>query len=290
MELLPGMVTKGVDFSNIELTRALLRNIEVEGKDCLDLGIMEGMFTTLLVRRGASKVVGYDYVTRTPHIDLVRATLGLDFEYISGMKLGNLRAELQKRGHRPFDVVLFSGVLYHMFDPLAGLALARGLVRDGGILLLETACVVDDHMGMYFNAEGRFYPGTNFWQVSVPCLDYLLRFLRLQAIDCAYFLTPKAHRTTLPLARACVICYAVDHFLPDPDDTWMTKGRNPHYAQFLNWNELVSNEPPVPYQDSQDTLVQRPSGEAIDLYHSMKGMPQFNVGSIDRTLALGAKY
>lgn len=50
-----------------------------------------------------------------------------------------LLAATKVRGQGPFDVVVFAGVLYHMIDPLAGMAIARSFLREGGIAVLETS-------------------------------------------------------------------------------------------------------------------------------------------------------
>lgn len=287
MELLPGMYTNGRDHANIALTRALLGNTAIEGKSCLDIGIQEGLFCTLLERMGAGTVVGYDWIPRTPRIDLLRATMGVGFEYIHGFRMAALRHRLKELGHGPFDVVVFSGVLYHMFDPLAGLSIARGLLRDGGILILETSCILDDQVGMHFNAGGRFYKHSNYWQISVSCMDYLLRFLRLEALDCCC-LKPSL-LSGLPLTRACVACRAVDHFCPDEGDSWMEKPRPRAYREFLNWDELASDDQPVAYESSPSALVQRSAGAGVDLLQSMQSLPHHQPAPEKLRLALDDK-
>ena len=293
IELAPGLYTEGLDFRNIELTRTLLRRFDVQGLRCLDIGVEDGMFSVLFKRRGANEVVGYDRLSLTHRIDLVRNALEVDFEYLHGFSLAELPARLEEAGHEPFDIVLFSGVLYHMIDPLAGVLLARGLVRNGGLMVLETAGIVDDQMAMHFNHCGRFNPGTCYWLASVGCLDYMARFSRLQPIDCTYFLTPKKHRRELGLdqGRVAIVCRAVDRHLPDEEDTWMTHDTNQHvqidFDEFLDWNRLESSRPPVPYA-APDGLVDRMSTGGIDVYESMKATPAHELGTVDRKLSLNA--
>ena len=105
----------------------------------------------LLNRRGASKVVAQDIKPRDEHVELLKDYLDVDFDYISGCTLTELRAITKELNVHPFDLVVFSGVLYHVFSPLNVLALMRGMVRNGGLFVIETAAMVDDSMEMYFN-------------------------------------------------------------------------------------------------------------------------------------------
>jgi 2-polyprenyl-3-methyl-5-hydroxy-6-metoxy-1,4-benzoquinol methylase len=167
IELLPGVFTRGYDMTNISLTREILKGCEIKDVSCLDIGAMDCMITTLLKRRGAAKVVAYDRsLDSEERVALVKDVLQLDFEYIRGMKFFDLPMNLTQE---VFDVVVFSGVLYHMFDPLAGLAIVRGLVRNGGLVVVETSAILNNVMAMYFNAGGRFYPKTNYWQICMSC-------------------------------------------------------------------------------------------------------------------------
>src|SRR6185503_11906309 len=62
MELAPGVFSPGREQRSVAQTRELLRRTDVTGASCLDLGIQEGLVTTLLVRRGGAEVVGYDRI------------------------------------------------------------------------------------------------------------------------------------------------------------------------------------------------------------------------------------
>ena len=162
VEMEPGKLTSGQTFSNVALTRTLLQRTDLEGKDCLDIGTMEGLVPTLMKRRGA--LVAYDRPSAlTSRIEAVKDKFGVDFEFVSGVPLGGLAARLN---HRTFDVVVMSGVLYHLFSPLSGLAFARGLLRNGGIMILETAAVIDDTPAMHWNANLRFFGEAYFFHRS----------------------------------------------------------------------------------------------------------------------------
>jgi 2-polyprenyl-3-methyl-5-hydroxy-6-metoxy-1,4-benzoquinol methylase len=232
VEMEPGKLTSGQTFSNVALTRTLLQRTDLEGKDCLDIGTMEGLVPTLMKRRGASNVVAYDRPSAlTSRIEAVKDRFGVDFEFVSGVPLGGLAARLN---HRTFDVVVMSGVLYHLFSPLSGLAFARGLLRNGGIMILETAAVIDDTPAMHWNANLRFF-GEAYFFPSLACLDYFVRFLRMEIIDCAYFET---HRIDgLRTARVAFSCRAIDHPKGPSTDTFLqgTLHTETDVAEHLNW-------------------------------------------------------
>lgn len=243
MELAPDVFTAGRDYRSVALTRRMLRSIDVEGRSCLDIGAMEGLVSALLCRRGAGRVVSYDRAAKLDRIGLVKACLGLDFEYLSRFKLGLLRERLHGE---VFDVVIFSGVLYHMFDPMAGLAIVRGLVRDGGVVVLETSAVVEDDLVMHLNARGRFFPWTNYWQVNVGCLNYLLRFMRLEPIDLSFFDARTREPDAPRLCRVAVTCRATRDVPGLPEDEWVRLERAKDFFEFLDWKAVRSDEEPVP--------------------------------------------
>lgn len=260
IELAPSLYTPGVERGNVALTRQLLRNVEIDaGVRCLDLGVQEGLVSILLERRGAD-VVAYDRVYSEERIGLVRDALGATFELIGepirdhtddlwigrggptvgvGLPLPRLRDELDRRGHSPFDVVVFSGMLYHVYDPLASLALVRGFVRTGGIVVIETAAVFNGELSLNLNAAGRFAP-LAIWLPSLRCLDYLLRLVRLEPLEVAYLGRGRG--------RIAVACRAVDAPPAEPDDEFIGSPLHDYeLAEYLNWPTLSSSLPPVPY-------------------------------------------
>ena len=218
--------------------------------------------TILLERRGAAEVVGYDRLLRRPRLALVQRALGAGFELVGGFKLQDLPEAL---GDRPaFDVVVFSGVMYHMFDPFGGLATVRGLVRDGGICVVETTIVFDDSEAMHFNTAGRFTPFA-LWFVTPRLLDYLLRFLRLKPIDVVHLGVPATPRRGLrhllagrrdgdgaPPAqgRIAVACRAMADPVAVGGDEWIG-GAGIHdldFAEFLDWDAVASDAGEVGYE------------------------------------------
>ena len=224
VELLPGVVTNGQYEDTFPmLPRLLLRQCGVEGADCLDMGTMEGLIPALMARRGARSVLAVDAV---PHcvekLAAVRHYHRVRFDY---QNVG-LMYELDKKlPGRSFDLINCSGLLYHVMSPFMVLAGVRPLLRKNGLIVVSTNVVdTDEHM-MEFNAAGRLQRELNtFWYVSIPLLDYVLRYLALAPLDVVYVsLGPSERlRTGSNAGFLSVVCRAVDAPLSSADDTWMS--------------------------------------------------------------------
>ena len=284
IEIEPERFTNGSNYPNIHLTRSALRNLSVEGLDCIDIGAMESLISILLFRRGAGRLVAYDRLDLRERIGFLQEKLGVNFEYLCGFPLSQLPGRLE--GRALFDVVVFSGVLYHMFDPMAGLLYARRLIREGGIMIVETAAAISPEHEAYFNARGRFMGGDNFWALSVTCLDYLLRFARLKPLDCFYQKMISTKESKWPLCRVCVPCLAVPRPPADEDDDWITLPQKPSFSEFLGGVDLSSRgRPEIPYSSPREGLVRRKDG-SVKIYESIAALPESQVSDPQEQVCL----
>lgn len=237
IEVSPGVWTPGSDWPSVALTRWLLAHVDVAGQRVLDIGTMEGMIPELVTRRNGY-ACGWD---RCGHhavqVAWLQEMLGNAWSYQHG---GTLR-ELWARYHRTFDVVVFGGVLYHTFDPLGGLLSARQMVRDGGLLLLETAAINRHGFSCEFNAGGRYYPEPShgdYWFPTIPLVYYWLRFARLEPVANVYL---SQHGDLLRLA---VLARAVDQIpVDDGHESWLAAHQHldqPGFADVrANFGEYV---------------------------------------------------
>ena len=82
------------------------------------------------------------------------------------------------------DLVLFSGVLYHLSDMLVGLYILRRLLKPGSPLLIETNGV-DDFKQSYANF-GRFYAGM-WWQPSGLCVKDMCGFMGFENTEVRFY-------------------------------------------------------------------------------------------------------
>jgi 2-polyprenyl-3-methyl-5-hydroxy-6-metoxy-1,4-benzoquinol methylase len=270
VELLPGAVMAGELPTGIPmLPRMMLRRCEVAGTSCLDLGTMEGLVPVLLKKRGARDVLGVDFSDHcVGKLAALQHYHGVEFDYRTVGLMYGLHEQL---GRRSFDLVNCSGLLYHVFSPLSVLAAVRPLVKRGGLVLVSTNVTLDPGYAMDFNAAGRMLGEANtFWYPSARLLDYMLRYMRLVPIDCAFLPHSSAEVPTLrafdkPSGYVAVMCRAADR--ADADD-WMRESARTswEYRELSDW-DLADRQPESQIQYSAGT------GTGIDLAATIESAP-----------------
>jgi SAM-dependent methyltransferase len=226
VELLPGIVKQGVFPDSMPFpARMLLRNCDLAGADCLDIGSVEGLMPVLMCRQGARSVLATDYgFQQYTKLTAVKKYYDVNFRFQEIRLLYDLASKI--RGG--FDLIILSGVLYHVFSPMHVLASVRPLLKRGGLLIVATNVVNQDGFHMEFNNKGRLQPGADtFWYPTIPLFDYLLRYFQLVPIDHLYVrYTPK---DTVRFSREheagylAVVCRAVNDRSAPSADPWMTQ-------------------------------------------------------------------
>ncbi len=71
------------------------------------------------------------------------------------------------------DLILLSGVLYHLSDMLVGLVATQHLLKENGVLLIESNAV-ECYDYSYANF-GRFFAGM-WWQPTARCIQDMCEF------------------------------------------------------------------------------------------------------------------
>ena len=162
---MPGLL--GKDYLNVA---ALLKEwgwaADLRGKTCADVGCFSGGLSLFLAAQGAVRLHSIDEVPE--HVEQCRLTasaLGCTQIECHQMSLYEMP---QRFAPRSFDLILLSGVLYHLSDMLVGLYALRELLKDDGVLVIETNGVPDtEHSYANF---GRFYRGM-WWQPTALCIQ-----------------------------------------------------------------------------------------------------------------------
>jgi 2-polyprenyl-3-methyl-5-hydroxy-6-metoxy-1,4-benzoquinol methylase len=246
VELLPGLITKGQYPDSFPmLPRILLRNCDLRGTTCLDLGSMEGLMPVVMRRQGAKAVLATDAIDHCREkMAALRHYYKARFEFEHVGLMYDLGSKLRKSGRNSFDVINLSGLLYHVFSPLTVLAGVRSLLKKNGLLIVSTNIVADNSFTMHLNNAGRLQEEINtFWYLSVRALDYLLRYLKLAPIDCLYI----SHRdikssvryvTDVESGYLSVVCRARDEPIPTREDDWMLKSAQHswEYTGLIDWD------------------------------------------------------
>ncbi len=179
--LADGVSTKSVEgvglvYPGQDIPAPLWRAIEphlppLAGKRVLDIGCNAGYMSFACKRLGAEYVLGIDddssaassFVSQA---EFCRDVLGLDVEF-RRLSFTQLQPE------RPFDVVLFCGVLYHLENWADGLdELTRLVVRGNGLIVLETA--VEPVTRTTYRGKGYRGDTTTFFVPSTRVLRAVL--------------------------------------------------------------------------------------------------------------------
>ena len=145
--------------------------VELAGKCFLDVGCWEGVHCAEAVRRGADSVVGVDICTCP---DLTENVGRYGFEFLQMDVFGDHWQGLDR-----FDVVLCSGLIYHVPNPMALLMRLRAV--SGELLVIETASTSlgGDEPMMMFQDDEAGNP-SNWWIPNRACIESDARDGRLR--------------------------------------------------------------------------------------------------------------
>ena len=299
IELLPAQFTRGKEYANVALTRDLLRRCDVAGHRCLDIGTMEGLVPVVLCRRGAAQVVAVDGLNLRSRINLVQAAHGAEFEYFGNVAASKvveflltanaLNAVTGTQHPFGFDIVVLSGVLYHVFSPIHVLGAARSCLKDGGLLLIETAAIRTNSYVLQFNftGTGYIYDWTDIWFPSPALLDYLCRLLNLAPLDCIHLESTDPYHPDV--IRLGIVCRATDGVLPGPGERFMQQSTwNMEYASVLSHSAA---RPPrqhdVLYDLTGRNIVCHPTTGTCDLAATIEKNEPLRYAREDIVLRLG---
>jgi len=280
IELHPGRFTKGIQPKNYPfLPRMLMHNCALTDMDCLDLGSMEGLMPTLMVRKGARNVLAADaWYHCFNKICAVKHYYGVDFAFRQVGLLYDLSQRLSKFNRRSFDFINLSGILYHVFSPMMVLSGVRPLLKKNGLMIVSTNVIERPDYSMDFNVRGLLQAEkTTYWYLSVPFFDYVLRYFKLLPIDCLYHPYEKGdpirYYKHVKAGYLSVVCRAMDEITQDPKDEWMerSQAKSWEYIGFCDVpmieKQRVSN---IEYRPSNDHHLLLPDKRGISLDQAIK--------------------
>lgn len=130
-------------------------NMAVEGfrtKSVIDIGCRDGRFSFLAEKLGASRVVAVDNDLSKGMTELLIPHFKSRIEAWESNLTSPAEDWVWRQAIGHFDIVMLFGVLYHLRYPVFGLKRAVDLMRDGGLLLIETAVFrsAPQHLPMMF--------------------------------------------------------------------------------------------------------------------------------------------
>jgi SAM-dependent methyltransferase len=154
----------------------------LDGMRVADVGCFTGGLSLVIAARGASVVYAVDEIpehlaqcellVKSFKVDTVHPILHSAYRLNEKIQAGSL------------DLILLSGVLYHLSDMLVGLYAMRELLRPGGILLVQSNGI-DDFTHSYANF-GRFVAG-RWWQPTGLCLIDMAKLMGFEDVEVRFY-------------------------------------------------------------------------------------------------------
>jgi tRNA (mo5U34)-methyltransferase len=248
-----GIITPGHNFDKLwDLIRSVRDQVDYKNKIVLDLGSIEGMWAFEAEKLGAGMVVATDVyfhkvVKRFHFCKEVLNSSVIPYYNVSPYLLHERldvflqeNWEDQKPYDRLFDIVQHLGLLYHLQNPMLSLAQARSVMKEGGILLFETAVVANvEQPIMLFNGtppnNKHIYDDiTTWWAPAVPCLKAMLKANLFEVDESSIKLLHQQTIDGLDISRAAMTARAIGKNEIDQDfyreitRTYRTPGLNIH--------------------------------------------------------------
>ena len=144
--------------SNMKWERVLDLNIELKGKNILDVGSGNGYYGFRMLGKGAEFVVCLE-----PNVSHLTQFLILNhFINSDRIKIVPRRIEEISFLDKCFDLVFSMGVLYHQRNPENHLNLLASHLKEGGQIILETL-IVPDKYGQALIPKSSYANMSNVW-------------------------------------------------------------------------------------------------------------------------------
>jgi hypothetical protein len=269
IELAPGIVTNGRENLNSSITRELLRRVNLNGRCAIDIGTMDAFYGVLMERKGASPVFCFDRLNRERKIAVVRKHLDASFQYIPETTIKDVASVLSEQVGRRADFVNAPGVLYHMYDPMAGLARFRGMTRRGGLVLVDTPAFPPDAPIMLFNRQGHLYTSTTYFVPSLGALQGMLERVGLFPIDCRWGNQRRFGKRIL--VRVAVMCRAWDPIIVNTTRQAREGGKTDRLSEAEITNLLEFLEPDSVF--AEDGASGAFSSDNAEVEYQKNGVP-----------------
>jgi protein-L-isoaspartate O-methyltransferase len=177
------------------------------GKTVLDIGCNSGFYSFAAKLRGARSVLGVDYFQHcVDQATLMREILQVDVDFRQG------DGETLRQGLGPFDIVLNTGVIYHLQNPMQMLSNMAALT--GELMFLESEMLLDPRYSDYAWFIEREYcaDGSNWWVYGPNCVVKMARAAGFSRAEFKGFVwtPPKGQKTPegfLRQGRGIVHCW-----------------------------------------------------------------------------------
>ena len=147
-------------------------SIDFHGKTVLDIGCWDGYYSFEAEKRGAARVFATDLITQRksaecPTFELAKELRGSKAEYFPQTSV----YDVESLGVRDFDVVIYTGVYYHLKDPLRSFAKLRRVMKEGATIIVEGAVIdAPECYAKFYYRDPYVTDYSNWWVPTIPCL------------------------------------------------------------------------------------------------------------------------
>lgn len=241
LDLGHGIITPGAKSLDVHRAEyaAFFDPVEVYGRTVIDIGAWNGAYSFEAKRRGASRVLATDHFTWAhsdllgrESFDLALSALDLDIEALD-IDIPDLCPD--RVG--VFDIVLFLGVFYHLFDPIAGLANAAKLARE--VLVVEThidALETRRPAMVFFPGDELSGDVTNWWGPNPALMVALLKSFGFAKVDAAWSFRP-GHRAVFHAWRSDKLrrCADSEHSISAFSPHMLMMRHGPNFYRRWQW-------------------------------------------------------
>jgi len=217
-----GVVTPGHEWDHLwSPMKDLMGQVDFKGKRVLDVGCWDGLWSFEAEALGAASVLATDLSTQRSFGGPAPATFRFARKHRQSQVeyLEKSVYDLDSLTER-FDIVVFFGVLYHLRYPQLALARIRNVLNEGGLMLLETAIMLDTDDTLIQTDCRKIYETDNStWNAfSGPALTAMMRESYFEVEHYVPFLRQDEAKK---IGRGYAVGRAVSgvnyhHYFPDP--------------------------------------------------------------------------
>jgi SAM-dependent methyltransferase len=198
--------TPGQPNPSLPKTLRALRSVDLANRRVLDIGCRDGLLSFEAEALGAREVIAIDNDLSRAAVELLIPCLG------SRVRMHEMNLlDLTPETFGLFDVVILAGVLYHLRYPFHGLRIVRDVLTASGVLILETAIIVDDNRYAMLHcptgADSPYEPTSVSFFNMKGLTDTLVSFgLEVAASELQNGTRPSRFRRQLIIDRVVLVC------------------------------------------------------------------------------------
>lgn len=155
-------------------------DLDLTGKEVLDIGCWDGYYSFLAESRGAKRVVAID-----PGQGPCKPVGFLTAHELLQSKVELKTLDVYRLAEVPgqFDVIFFFGVYYHLQDPVLALHLIYNKLKPGGVLLMEGLVRSGNQPYLYAYRPGVDLCPGDFCAATVPWLTLNCKYVGFETAE-----------------------------------------------------------------------------------------------------------